>query len=973
MAGATYPRPMLVSRPGISRRMVGRLDALAELHKLVDDSQWAARPSVAMITGEAGIGKTRLLCELIAAVASRMPVVAGQAREGDAQRAFALTRDAVEERLDGVAELPDRLERWRHPLGHLLEPLLPFVDHRQDDHAHNPEELARAGVALIRTLVGEGPAVIAFEDLHWADAGSLEVFSRLARCDAALLLVGTFRPEDFERRHPLAELLAELERQGSVAHLSLQGLSRQDLAEMLEEAWGRPVGGAVIERLHRRTRGNPFFVEELFAEVEHCRTPSGIEIGGDPARLVDVPLPWSTSEAALRRLERFDDRTRLVLQTAAVLGDRFDVRVLAEVLDETLDVIDVLAPLVRAGVLVEHSSTVFAFRHALTWEAAASEPLESEKREIHAHAFSVMARDDSAPHAALAHHALSAGHTREAVEHARTAAHRALHTGAPREALRLAHLVLEHAPEDARTQELAAFAAAQLGEFEQASVHAERWVALARATGDRHGQALGGCHLAWTRWWAGAREQAWAALRAAVAVGDGLEASPARARVLANHSRFLMADGRPTEAVDKADEAIEAAEEVDDPGTRAKAWLHKSGAILDSLDHQRHDILEQAANLIDRACEESARLEDVETLAGALHNRLVPDQPDDVPMTRSLELLAEAKTTADRYGLERLADKLALLETYLRIGEGNQQAAEIAIAVARRAALPASEANWRSALDAYLALEQGDLERARAAHITQQELLGDPYRTEAEMDIAVVQASIAAHEEHPAGAEEALRRAGKAVGDVCLCVAANWWEVALVALDAGVDPPLVRELMDSDAPTPIARHAGLIDHMRGALLAAEGRREQAIAAFQRSLDHERRGRRAPLLADAHHRVAEELGAQGQKKRARHHVMMCLELLLRWPGPRRTRAEALQRRLGSGQGPSHDLFTQRELEVVTLVCRGYSNGDIAERLFITRKTASTHLSNILAKTGFQSRTQVAIWAVREGIVADADCM
>lgn len=949
--------------------MIGRRGVLAELRDLLRAVPEAGPPKLAMVTGEAGIGKTRLLRELLAEVGDGVTVVAGQARVGDVRRSFALLRDAVEEHLGPEGVLPRGLERWHHPLSHLLEPLVSFEGHPQDEHEHAPEELARAGVALLRSLVRPGPALVVFEDLHWADAGSLEVFGRLARSEAPILLVGTVRPEEFDRLHPLAELLAELERQRSVAHIPVEGFSRQELAEFLQEVGGRPVAWAAVERIHRRTRGNPFFLEELLASQEGwtSRAQGG---GIDVEALGAVPLPWSTNEAVLRRLDRLDHEASRLVRTAAVLADPFDAHLLAGVLEvEEASLLPTLAQLIRDGVLVEHSLSNFGFRHALTREAGASQLLEAERRALHAQALRVLADDGNAPAAALVHHALGAGRAADAAAHARDAARNAAHAGTPRETLEFALLALAHGNGDVDLHELASRAAGRLGEFVQASEHAERWRLLARDAEDREAEALAGSQLAWTRWWSGEQGGSRQALLAAVEVADGLGPGPAKAEVLTTHARFLMMTNQAQEAVAAADHAIEAAERAEDRRALVRARLYKCTAIVDSLQHQRSRDLELAAGLIDQALEESARIGDIDALAVALHNRLVPDQPDDLPIERSWQLLDEAKDIANRYGLERLADKSTLLEAHLSLVAGDRERAERALATARRASLAASEANWREAIDAFLGLEDEDLARAEAAHARQLELLDPPYRAEAEMDILVVATAIAAHHHDPVAAEDALRRAGDTLGDVCPCVAANWWVVAISALDAGVAPETVRGLTEQAGPTPLARHGGLVDHMHGVLYATAGQPDRAIEMLQRALAHDRRHRRATLLADAHHRLAELLGARGERQPALEHVGVALELLEGWPGPRRDRAAGLRRRLGDGPASSGELFTSRELEVVRLVAKGFTNSDIAERLFITRKTASTHLSNILAKTGFERRTQVAIWAIQEGIAAE----
>jgi DNA-binding CsgD family transcriptional regulator len=141
-------------------------------------------------------------------------------------------------------------------------------------------------------------------------------------------------------------------------------------------------------------------------------------------------------------------------------------------------------------------------------------------------------------------------------------------------------------------------------------------------------------------------------------------------------------------------------------------------------------------------------------------------------------------------------------------------------------------------------------------------------------------------------------------------------------------------------------------HLEANLLEAEGDPAAALDVYRQVLDHHELYRAPFLLADCH---------QGAAR--------CL--LDRWPGGRRDEAAALLRRLGHGPTPTPPAdptpLTPREREVATLLAEGLSNGEIARRLYISTKTASVHVSNILAKLNMTSRTEVATWAVRTGLV------
>src|SRR5258706_4451135 len=218
--------PVLAGRSGLPPVMVGRAAALARLQSLVPTTP-GSPSAVAMISGEAGIGKTRLLRELFAS-RTGVRIVAGQADSGSFGRPF----DVVASALDGG---------------------LPPMDDRQ-----------RGGADLLLQAAGAGPAVLVFEDLHWCDAESAAVFERLALLERpGLVLVGTYRPDDLDRRLPGADLLLRLERRRTVHHVALERLDRAGAHARPFAIYALADPSHAIDALEQRTGGNPFFIEEL--------------------------------------------------------------------------------------------------------------------------------------------------------------------------------------------------------------------------------------------------------------------------------------------------------------------------------------------------------------------------------------------------------------------------------------------------------------------------------------------------------------------------------------------------------------------------------------------------------------------------------------------------------------------------------------------------------------------------------------
>jgi DNA-binding CsgD family transcriptional regulator len=156
-------------------------------------------------------------------------------------------------------------------------------------------------------------------------------------------------------------------------------------------------------------------------------------------------------------------------------------------------------------------------------------------------------------------------------------------------------------------------------------------------------------------------------------------------------------------------------------------------------------------------------------------------------------------------------------------------------------------------------------------------------------------------------------------------------------------------------------------HVEGLLLAIEGEHAAAVEALDAVLDDPEQLLARPLLGLLRTTLAASLAATGDRAGALRAVRRVLDDdLARWPGVRRDRALGLARRLeGSSTRPDGEL-TGREREVAALLADGLTNGQLAERLFISPKTAAVHVSNILAKLGLSSRAEIAAWAVRHGI-------
>ena len=994
---------MLHTRTGLSPVMIGRADELAALRELVAQVPAAGSqspPPIALVTGEAGVGKTRLLAELCAT--AEATVYAAQAQEGDETRPYGLLREALEPLVSGWDRLPAALQAREHHVRRVLHPLLalegaasraapaPGAEPEPED-GQAAEEAQRAAVAIVEHAVGEGPALVVLEDLHWADPESVELLAALATTPGLpAALVATFRAEQLDRRHPLPTVLPALERQRNVVQIPVERLSVDEMAALLEAVYGRSAPGRTVQAVHARTRGNPFFVEELIVG-------SG---AADPAALPEAELPWNAAEAVLRRADALEDRTRAVLDALAVLGPRVRFELLAAVTGlAEHDLLRCLHALQRHGFVTEHEPDVFAFRHALAREAVAGQLFERERRNLHAAALDALEEEGSCDHVARAQHAAAAGRTSELAAFAVEGARQLLAEGSSVEALRLAELALRTCERlsleaEAALREHASQAAWRLGALEAALHHAQAWHEGAQGLGDRAQQARALRHLASVQWMLGDAEEHWATMLRALETAEGLGEHPERAWCASYRSQAHLLRGDGDEAVRWADEALALTERLGADEVAPFTLVNKGTALLVVPGRE-----EEGLALLHRAAAEADRRGQPKALLRACNNALtylLTEPPGRLEEAR--ELLVTSDEAARRYGHELYRRGDSSHAVVLASIDGDLAAAERALAGVASAP---HHHRGRQLARADLAAERGDVDAVRSA-LAEAEVHG---QAEADAPDVATSPSEATPPEDPL-ARFAPQRTQEAA--VCASIAelldqpelasrslevlladggqSSWlrWR-ALAALKSvtqlarmsTIDPALLQRVVtatheDLHADKPIDQAL-----VAGAQAALAERAEQPEAARDRA----RAALAVPDLplsaawyAEQQACLARALAQVGERGGAREAAGAALAHLQRWPGVRRERIAALARRLGVGseeRAGASDGLTRRERDVLALLARGASNGDIAARLFISRKTAAVHVSNILRKTGTASRTEAAAWAHAQGLVDAED--
>jgi DNA-binding CsgD family transcriptional regulator len=890
---------MLAGRPGLSTVMVARAAPLGRLASLLDARAVDGRPTIALVSGEAGVGKTRLLQELTRSAPDGTVVLAGGAEPGSLGRPLEL-----------AASL---LPGWRPALG--------------------PDALLSALDELLRRTEGT-PAIVVFEDLHWADAESVLLFERFAMADRpAALLIGTFRHDELRRRQPAGEMFERLERRHAVQRVNLTRLDRVGVGAFLAAIYGRPVGSAVIDALLTRTGGNPFFLEEFV-------TAAG---GIAPEQLIELPLPWSLTELVSRQLEGLSADERRVTEAVAVLGRRVDFDVLSAVTgNDEASLISHLRALVSRGLLVEDEEDEFGFRHDLVREAVAGQLLGRERRRLHEQALAAFRAMGCGDPAEMALHAAGAGRYDEMVELARAGVAHYQTCGSSFQVLRLAVEALAEAPDDHYLLEAAGRAAWLLGYSDEAITHAERWYRLAVEQPERAHAAyvLGRAYRDALQGDDSDR------IRDDVeAMIDDLPEGEERALAFAFIAQIHMLDRHPEETVAWADKALAEVGLSSDSRARAQALVEKGSCRsngMGKIDGQAD--LEAGVALAER-------LGEWVLVARGLNNLLDSVGMADPRWDTLAERMRQAAVAGGFDSMSLLSHRGWMVSRAIYLGdraEADQRTSEF---VTLADGANPKHRRWTNWAELHLQYEAGVLAsetRLVESDVTERRLLALAY-----------QLTDAAIRNDRDGVDELVEQLIELLRDP----SAHEEDCCVLALEAAIRA--------GATPEGVHRLAERIDHeiggglgraARGLAAQRAGDHEAAVAALDGAIGQMQNfyacHRASVLIA-----LARSQAALGHRSDALVALNTALRLLDHWPGWRRDEATALAERLGGGSDDRQ--LTAREHEVAALLAAGLTNAELARRLYISPKTAAVHVSNILAKLGMTNRAEVAAWVVRTG--------
>jgi DNA-binding NarL/FixJ family response regulator len=976
-----------------SARFVGRSGQLAELEAAYRDAA-EGRPSIALVGGESGVGKSRLADELKRhARESGARVLAGDCVElGEDELPYAPLLSALRPL---VRDEDPALEQLAPPYRAAIDAIMPGLGSGHAAGDATQSRVFEALLALLESLGEDAPVVLVVEDLHWADSSTRSFIGFLARtvCTERLLVVGTYRSDELHRRHPLRPLLAELSSDQFARLLDLPRFTPEELAEQLEGILaGRP-DAELVERIYSRSEGNALYTEEILA--------AGLDGRG--------ALPPTLRDALMLRVDRLSPKAQELLRWLACQAAA-DHSLLAAVPGiEPAELRDALREAVASHIVVTLPDETYAFRHALLREVVYDDLLPGERTELHAALASALEEriegGEGGAHitAQAAHHWFAAGDQPRALAAATRAAVAAERVNAFGEAQALFERALGlwervEDPEQATGLDEVELLRRAASSADQAGDPARQEALLRRALGLVDVKANPGLaatlreRLSQSLWSQHEQDASVETMQEGLALLPEGEPSPERAKLLSQLARRRMLQARLAESEECAREAIAVARAVGHREAEAIA-LNALGTAMGGRGETDAGVKHLRESL-ELAREENLSMEE----GGAWIN---------IADILSLAGRTEEALDVARQGLEagltspwRSADwlRLAISEYSFQLGDWDE--AEAAIPGASRRHTGGIFIYWQLCR-AQLALGRGDLALAQEAIAALREATAGSTEPQFLGPYGVMSSELALR----AGDLEAARQAiDEALDRIEYCsedvVRISVLAVAGLRVEADAGE-LARDRRDDEALALVrARADALLERVRLAadsgwavqkpqLATAEAEYARATGGDSGSLWAEAAARwdalRRPYQSSyTRWREAEALMAASDREGATRAANEALESARRlgsaWLvdeiGSLAARARL---QLGGEEAPvaaaaeePEDPFglTARERDVLDLVAAGATNREIGERLHMAEKTASVHVSRILAKLNVRSRTEAAAVAHRQGLVTSA---
>ncbi len=1010
-----------VSQSIVCPVLIGRAEQLAALGALIarvspggEGNERPAPIAVALIAGEAGIGKSRLMKEAAAVAAQRgITTLSGRCFEQDRAFPYAPWIDLLN---SYCAEHPlEEIRRTLRPAAGDLVKIAPelavYFPELSPEPALDPEQEKRRLfqtwlqwfrlVGAQPTSPGEAgqtaaaPLLVMIDDLHWCDDSSLDLLLFLARHASSqpLVLLGSYRSD--ESHEALEQFLAELDRLRILTEVQLARLSLGETENMLRAILSPsgPIGYDLLETLFNFTEGNPFFIEEALKSWA-----VSAELNQHAGALVsEMRVPRTLQVALQRRLEKLSPAARRLISLAAVIGRRFSVGLIKRLIEQPdTDLSQQLRELIHAQLAVEESADLYAFRHALTREAIYHQLLGHERKELHgaiAPALEqVYANQLDAHLNDLAYHCMEAGDWQKAYRYARLAGERALTFDATRAALvqftraleAADHAGIQPPPLDLRRARGHAYQT--LGHLDEARADYQAVLQAAGRLHDRRTEWQSFLDLGFS-WTSHDYHRAGEYFQQALIIARELDEPALLAQTLNRIGNWRYMSGQPFEGRELHVEALAIFQAIHDQREIAATLdllgisSYGVGDLWDGGQYYQQAIalyrqMEDRQGLITCLCAHSSKGGCYFTMtavpAAADLDEIIADAEEAVDISRQMGWRPD-----EAYALSFLAFALGPHGEFDR----TLKAAQRSLAIAAEIEHPFMVITAQVALGA-LYLDLLDFEKARQ-YLEQADAL-------------------------------ALQAGATFVSGVSAGYLAQTY-LALNQID------LADKLLRSRLPPEknlTSESMRWVWTAQAELLLKQGRAEQAAGLIDeiiRSVPHTAEGGVVPRLWLVRGRIFQALGqptaaeqmlgealaaaqdshlptatwplliALGQTLQAARRTSAAQE---QWSAARAeidrlaanishssAREQFLERATAmiptglapprQARRPENHGLTAREMGVARQIAQGKSNQEIAGELVLSRRTIEVHVANIMSKLGVRSRSQIAAWVVENG--------
>ena len=995
---------MIVDKSVICPVVIGRENDLELLDRLIRRSKEEGG-QIALISGEAGIGKSRLVNEAKTRASEATLILEGNCYQTESVLPYAplldlfrnlfVTRSNQEVARAMVSAAPQLVQLFPELAVYL--PDLPSSTSSPDPR-QDKQRLFQVLTQSITELAQHQPLIIVIEDLHWSDSTSLEfllLFARRILTQPILLLV-TYRAE--ETTPELTHFLAELDRARLGTEFVLKPMSPLEVDAMLQSILDlkAPTSKEFLDTIFALTEGNPFFIEEILRALISEGDIYYSDGTWDRKELNQLRIPRTIQDAVQRRTGQLDERTLQALMLASVTGRRFDFRLLQEILDvDEAELMAILKELIATQLVVEESADHFAFRHTLTREAIYTTLLLRERQSYHRRVGEATERlyaTSIHPHLAdLSYHYYTGGVWQKAFDYSQKAGEQARRLYSQREAVvyySRALVCARHLSIAIEPELLGARGHAYeiLGDFRSALDDFEQALRIAQEQHD--GQAEWQTLIDLGDLWAGHDYQrSGEFFRQAEELARKLREPKLLAHSLNHVGSWYFIRGQTMQALKCHRQALEFFEgDRNEQGmaeTRdllGMAMLHH-GNQIGSYEEYGH-----AIRLL-RKLDDKERL--ISALIGACHT--LYDETDFVPSQSRMEnqrMAMEALELARQIGW---ASAEAFAEWGLAIGLATWGMFGEAIAYA--------QAMFR------MAMEIDNPQRITGAYYA----LGYIYVLMLQADLAIQNLEVGFKLAKEFGLSAWL------IGNITTELA-NAYLLNKATSRA-------RALLDSVPPGETGYHTRAERRMlwaKGNLFLAENKPAEALRIAEHLLDSKRSAQETQpipgllklkgeaLFALKQFKKAEqslEQAKQGAEQREALPLLWQIHAQLGWLYKGQKNIEQAEKEFASARQVIQKLganiadeqvreefiraastslpkekkvsrrqseaekfggLTPREREVARFLSQGKSNREIAEGLVLSERTVENHVGNILTKLGFDSRAQIAVWAVEKGL-------